>query len=60
MSIADRGVEGVDADGSPSLSGGRDLAERAFLPVREVFEEFGDMMILAGRTLSSAVSPPYP
>jgi len=60
MSIADRGAEGVEAGGSPSLSGGRDLAERAFLPVREVFEEFGDMMILTGRTLSSALRPPYP
>jgi len=60
MSIADRGAEGVDAGGSPSLRGGRDLAERAFLPVREVFEEFGDMMILTGRTLSSALRPPYP
>jgi len=35
-------------------------AERAFLPVRHVLEEFGDMMILAGRTLLSALKPPYP
>ena len=35
-------------------------AERAFQPVRHVIEEFGDMMILTGRTLSSALRPPYP
>jgi phospholipid/cholesterol/gamma-HCH transport system permease protein len=35
-------------------------AERAFHPVRHVLEEFGDMMILTGRTLSSALRPPYP
>ena len=35
-------------------------AERAFLPVRHVLEEFGDMMLLTGRTLSSALRPPYP
>jgi phospholipid/cholesterol/gamma-HCH transport system permease protein len=35
-------------------------AERAFLPARHVLEEFGDMMILTGRTVSSALRPPYP
>ena len=35
-------------------------AERAFHPVRHVLEEFGDMMILTGRTLLSALRPPYP
>src|SRR5271154_1789703 len=34
-------------------------AERAVDPVRHVLEEFGDMMTLTGRTLSSAVRPPY-
>ena len=38
----------------------RSAAERTFVPVRHVLEEFGDMMILTGRTLSSAVRPPYP
>src|SRR6202161_2388432 len=38
----------------------RSAAERAFHPVRHVLEEFGDMMILTGRTLSSALRPPYP
>jgi phospholipid/cholesterol/gamma-HCH transport system permease protein len=38
----------------------RALAERAFIPVRHLLEELGDMMILTGRTLSSALRPPYP
>src|SRR6202453_4604424 len=60
MSIAHEGGDVTDAGSSPPLSGGSDLAERAFLPVRHVLEEFGDMMILTGRTLSSALRPPYP
>jgi phospholipid/cholesterol/gamma-HCH transport system permease protein len=39
---------------------GRELAERAFLPTRHLLEEFGDIMILTGRTISSALRPPYP
>jgi phospholipid/cholesterol/gamma-HCH transport system permease protein len=49
--------------GGPSaqaLNGGRELAQRAFHPTRHVLEEFGDMMILTARTISSAVRPPYP
>jgi phospholipid/cholesterol/gamma-HCH transport system permease protein len=38
----------------------RSVAERAFLPTRNLLEEIGDMMILAGRTIVSAVRPPYP
>src|SRR2546421_7292207 len=38
----------------------RTIAERGFLPVRHVLEEFGDMMILTGRTIWSALRPPYP
>jgi phospholipid/cholesterol/gamma-HCH transport system permease protein len=38
----------------------RSAAERAFLPARHVLEEFGDMMILTGRTISSALRPPHP
>src|SRR5271168_3821599 len=45
--------------GSPA-AGGRDVAERAFQPVRHVLEEFGDMMILTGRTITAALRPPYP
>jgi phospholipid/cholesterol/gamma-HCH transport system permease protein len=38
----------------------RSVAERAFVPARHVLEEFGDMMILTGRTIVSALRPPYP
>jgi phospholipid/cholesterol/gamma-HCH transport system permease protein len=34
--------------------------ELAFQPARKFFEEVGDMMLLTGRTLVSAVRPPYP
>ncbi len=35
------------------------LSERVFRPARGVLEEFGDMMLLTGRTISSALRPPY-
>src|SRR5271155_3315761 len=38
----------------------RTAAERAFIPTRNLIEEVGDMMILTGRTISSALRPPYP
>ena len=38
----------------------RGVAERAFVPARHLLEEFGDMMILTGRTIWSALRPPYP
>jgi phospholipid/cholesterol/gamma-HCH transport system permease protein len=38
----------------------RSVTERAFVPTRHLLEEFGDMMILAGRTIWSALRPPYP
>ena len=38
----------------------RSVAERAFPSVRHVLEEFGDMMILTGKTIWSALRPPYP
>src|ERR1700683_3702941 len=38
----------------------RSAAERAFLPARSLLEEIGDMMILTGRTITSALRPPYP
>jgi phospholipid/cholesterol/gamma-HCH transport system permease protein len=38
----------------------RSAAERAFLPTRNLLEEIGDMMILAGRTIVSTLRPPYP
>ena len=38
----------------------RAVADRGFLPVKNLLEEVGDMMILTGKTLVSAVRPPYP
>jgi phospholipid/cholesterol/gamma-HCH transport system permease protein len=38
----------------------RSAAERAYFPTRNLLEEVGDMMILTGRTISSALRPPYP
>jgi phospholipid/cholesterol/gamma-HCH transport system permease protein len=36
------------------------VLSRAFLPAKSTFEQVGEMMLLAGRTLVSAVRPPYP
>jgi phospholipid/cholesterol/gamma-HCH transport system permease protein len=38
----------------------RAVADRAFLPAKNVLEQVGDMMILTGKTLLSALRPPYP
>ena len=38
----------------------RAVADRAFLPIKGVLEEVGNMMILTGKTIVSAVRPPYP
>jgi len=38
----------------------RSIADRAFLPTRNLLEEVGDMMILTGKTVLSAIRPPYP
>jgi len=38
----------------------RSVADRAFLPARNSLEEVGDMMILTGKTIVSALRPPYP
>jgi phospholipid/cholesterol/gamma-HCH transport system permease protein len=38
----------------------RSVAERVFVPGRHLLEEFGDMMILTGKTMWSALRPPYP
>jgi phospholipid/cholesterol/gamma-HCH transport system permease protein len=35
-------------------------ATRALGPGRSVLEEFGDVVLLTGRTLASAIRPPYP
>ncbi|MEA2269791.1 MAG: hypothetical protein QOC64_2401, partial [Solirubrobacteraceae bacterium] len=36
----------------------RSVAARAVLPTKNLLEEVGDMMILTGRTIVSAVRPP--
>ena len=38
----------------------RTVADRAFLPTKNLLEEVGDMMILTGKTILSALRPPYP
>jgi phospholipid/cholesterol/gamma-HCH transport system permease protein len=41
-------------------SGRGEILNRALLPARSTLEEVGDMMVLTGRTISSALRPPYP
>ena len=38
----------------------RNVADRGFLPMKNLLEEVGDMMILTGKTVLSALRPPYP
>jgi phospholipid/cholesterol/gamma-HCH transport system permease protein len=38
----------------------RAVADRTFVPAKGMLEEVGDMMILTGKTLVSAIRPPYP
>ena len=38
----------------------RSATERVYLPARSAMEEIGDMMILTGRTIVSALRAPYP
>ena len=38
----------------------RAVADRAFLPTKNLLEQVGDMMILTGKTVISAIRPPYP
>ena len=38
----------------------RAAADRVFLPTKNLLEQVGDMMILTGKTLTSALRPPYP
>lgn len=49
------GMTGSSAEGAV-----RQAVERALLSARNPLEEVGDMMVLTGRTLSSALRPPYP
>src|SRR6266851_412620 len=38
----------------------RSVAQRLLPSTRKLLEEFGDMMILTGKTIRSAIQPPYP
>ncbi|CAB4342312.1 unannotated protein [freshwater metagenome] len=38
----------------------RSAADRSIAPARDFFEQVGDMMILTGKTIVSAVRPPFP
>jgi phospholipid/cholesterol/gamma-HCH transport system permease protein len=38
----------------------RAVSDRAFLPVKGLFEQVGNMVILTGKTLVATVKPPYP
>jgi len=38
----------------------RAVADRAFLPTKNLLEQVGDMMVLTGKTVLSALRPPYP
>lgn len=38
----------------------RTAADRATAPVRGLFEEIGELMILTGKTIVSTIRPPYP
>src|SRR3979490_528090 len=38
----------------------RSVADRAFLPTKNLLSEVGDMMILTGKTILSGLRPPYP
>jgi phospholipid/cholesterol/gamma-HCH transport system permease protein len=42
------------------VADGPGIVERAWSGSRNLLEEFGDMMILSGRTVISALRPPYP
>jgi phospholipid/cholesterol/gamma-HCH transport system permease protein len=55
--VAAEPAQGASLD---TQSNARELADRAFLPTRNLLEEVGDMVLLTGRTVRSALLPPYP
>src|SRR5580704_17630513 len=59
--MADSGVEaGPGAPATAERSTGRRIPRLAALRTKGLLEEAGDMMILSGRTVVSALTPPYP
>jgi phospholipid/cholesterol/gamma-HCH transport system permease protein len=59
MAQEDEGLGSAETAGGAAISV-RAGSERALLPVKHLLEEFGDMMILTGRTIASALKPPHP
>jgi phospholipid/cholesterol/gamma-HCH transport system permease protein len=62
MAVEGGGTGGARPPGSFAEIGGGGRAGfgRAFRPAGRVLEEFGDVVLLTGRTIRSAVVPPYP
>ena len=61
MAVEGGGAGGARPSGSfAATRAGRAGIGRAFRPAGRVLEEFGDVVLLTGRTIRSAVVPPYP
>jgi phospholipid/cholesterol/gamma-HCH transport system permease protein len=60
MAVEGDGARGARATGPIAAIGGREGVARAFRPAGRVLEEFGDVVLLTGRTIRSAMVPPYP
>src|ERR1700728_860749 len=54
------GSERGEVSGTGVGDRAREQLERALLPGRNFLEEVGDVMLLTGRTIASALRPPYP
>jgi phospholipid/cholesterol/gamma-HCH transport system permease protein len=54
------GTDGAPSTGSRAAIGGRRGVGDALRPAGRALEEFGDVVLLTGRTIRSAVVPPYP
>jgi phospholipid/cholesterol/gamma-HCH transport system permease protein len=53
-------LDGEIGSGTGIAIAARAGGERALAPTRNALEEVGDMMLLAGRTVSAVLRPPYP
>jgi phospholipid/cholesterol/gamma-HCH transport system permease protein len=61
MAVEGGSTGGARATGPiAAIGGGRDGLKRALRPAGRVLEEFGDVVLLTGRTIRSALVPPYP
>ena len=61
MAVEGGGTGGARSTGPiAAIGGGRTAVGRARAPAGRVLEEFGDVVLLTGRTVRSAVVPPYP